>query len=460
MHLIRGPAFYEPHFTLRSQLRGYSNFNVTVQLDQSVTPTHLSHALHHLVATHPNLALITGAEGMVYLLDEIRFNDVASFVQRDFDEAALASLNDIRFDVGHYTPKEKSDRPRPWWTVVVSQSPTASTQWISCVFEHSFVDGMAGANFVADLVESLASVHESGKKPLEFLDLVYTAGGEKHTAHLVREVYGPTPAVCDLYRSPGWWWSWTRLVYELLPSVFKKLYIKWSTGLDLFKHPKFTSRPIRVADHVNYRILHVDIARKLRELRSASLTFTPYFTAVALRAFQEVVVPHFHRRPTSVEAALVVNGRRFYPGIAATALRYNCCMAAIDVLLGPESHPMATLHNDTIAIADQLSSSLQSRVCFHYVTLFRLVRPLSLFKAKVGSHDRASLEVSNLGVHDVSSGKFHADNLWFSQDIGFSCHVGFSVVSSPRGGTNIVMSYLDEFAPVIDAYAARIVSLM
>lgn len=485
MKLIRPETFYERQFTYRLKVGAYSNFNVTVHLDRLVTPTHLSHALRHLIRKRPNLALTVDDNDRVMLLDEIQFNDVCVFEEEtDFNENTLERLNEIRFDTN-----------LPTWRIVVWQSPQSSAQWISCVFEHTFYDGMLGSFFAEDLVEALTGVHEPKKTPLDFCDVVYSstepndvANGPGKIKRLIShsgaakdpsspsikrlasfapitpapqpQIYGPTLEVCDLYTSGGWWWTIKHLLLELLPSFVKKFYIKWTEGIDLFAHPKYSNLPIRFGSHTNYRILNIKPAQLLTRLRNNSLTLTPYLASVVTRCFQQVILPHIKPDALkySVNCSLVVNGRRYYPE-KADELRYNLCMSAIDIILPPLPTREAldrVIATDTTDIAHQLAIGLHLREPFRLISLFRFILP-SAFKSGVnGSHSRATTEVSNLGLCDFSTHKFKVKNIWFSQDIGSSCHAGFSVITTPEGGMNLVVGFLDEYLPYIDDYVKAV----
>lgn len=485
MKLIRSETYYERQFTYRLKMGVYSNFNVTVKLDRVVTPTHLSHALRHMIRKRPNLALTADDNDQVMLLDEIQFNDVCVFEEEsEFNEQTLERLNEIRFDTN-----------LPTWRIVVWQSPQTSTQWISCVFEHTFYDGMLGSFFAEDLVEALTGVHEPKKTPLDFCDVVYSsdepyevndepvkltrlishAGYPKDPSSpsLKRlasyapitptprpQIYGPTLEVCDLYSSGGWWWTIKHLLLEILPSFFKKHYIKWTEGIDLFAHPKYTNLPAKFGSHTNYRIINIKPAELLTRLRNNSMTLTPYLAAVVTRCFQQVIVPHIKpdAQKYSVNCSLVVNGRRFYPE-KADELRYNLCMSAIDVILPPP--PIHETENqiisaDTIDISHQLAVGLHLREPFGLISLWRFILPSAYFNGLCGSHCRSTTEVSNLGLCDFSTPKFKVKDMWFSQDIGLSCHAGFSVISTPEGGMNLVMGILDEYLPYVDDYVKAV----
>lgn len=140
----------------------YHNFNITMQLNQNVSPEELSTALREIIGTHPILAYQAvrkegtnseddrKADGRNWVrkpVDVIRFDDVIEYRTLDepWGETFVADLDPIFFTLGSTLPL---------WKVIVSEYH--GLQRISFVCDLIFLDCFCATSFVDDLTFQLS----------------------------------------------------------------------------------------------------------------------------------------------------------------------------------------------------------------------------------------------------------------------------------------------------------------
>ncbi|KAG7663967.1 uncharacterized protein J8A68_002528 [[Candida] subhashii] len=442
---LRSPTFFERYQIHRTVNKYYSNFNVTAEYNQQITPELLSNALHNLIIKNPilgcNFFRINNEDETqdannfrLRPIDEIKFDDIVEYTDFEVDSEYLTYLNSIRFEV---------DTEKPLWKLVVSQGGNKTK--ISVVCNHTFFDGGSGSYFHTDLVKELnqlSDVHD--KKDVIFVN----------DELIPEQVPAPVDSLTSLYNPPFVFKIATMLNLFLVPTWLKNLYRRWVYP-NTYKYPLFKFKPIEVGSPTNYRILHLSNEKSqsiLKFTKSQGLTFTPYLTGIALKAFQDTITPHISKGPCSMNVIIDTSGRRYYPDLEPL-LKYQGCVAASDITVEPIITPTNTfssLKNIMNYISGIMNKDIKSRSIFHYVGLLKSVNISQLFKKKIGSHGRATIEVSNLGCIRDIEGDIKIENMWFSQDNGFSAHIQFSIVSTPKGGMNIVCGNLNEVEEIIN----------
>jgi hypothetical protein len=141
----------------------------------------------------------------------------------------------------------------------------------------------------------------------------------------------------------------------------------------------------------------------------------------------------------SLSTAIVVNGRRYFPD-SEFDLKYNLCVGVSKIILGP-------LEGDLIPsmklVNKMLLSDLNTRVGFKPMGALKYANAKLILDGTIGTHPGCTMEISNLGNQKISTEDLNVENIWFSQDLGTSGLMGFSLVSS-GGGMNIVTGIVPE----------------
>ncbi|CAI5760255.1 unnamed protein product [Candida verbasci] len=389
---LRKPSFFERYQLHRTVNKYYSNFNITIEYPQ-FTKEQLSQALKSLIQAHPILScnffktdeIEDDCRNYVLRPFEVKFDDVVSYTNYEITPEYFQYLNSIYFNL---------DEKKPLWKILVNGN------YVTIVCNHTYLDGNSGVGFHNELIANLKN------QDCQF-ESILTNGN-------ITSVPVPIDDVSNLYK----------------PSLFFKIYEIGKHYL-LPKEECFKTIPISIGQKVNYRILQFT-NHELQHIltRSKSLKFTSYFLSCAVKVFRQ-----FHN-DKSVSLAIPMNGRRYDNGLDM----FQICTAASNIIVNPE------INDDKVGeyISTKLATDLNTRNPFYVVGLLRLMNIGNLLKDKIGSFDRSTMEVSNVGKLNVMNG-------WFSQDNGFSSHLQFNIMTS-NSGLSIVLGSHDEVEDIMKEY--------
>lgn len=409
----------EKYYLARNKLRYYTNVTVSAAYSRLVDAATLSWALRQLILENPIFAC-SERDGHLELVESIRFNDVASFVDIEaFDDAVLASIDEIFLPI---------DGHSPLWQVQVFRTP-AST-YIAFTFDHFLFDGLSGVNFHRDLTKHLLEYPGSGA-----VDVLFTNGDAVPPLP-------PTPDKLLLVYTPTLWYTITTLFDHFIWSGVRTRLDAW-----LGRKPIY-SYPIQPPPRTDYCILKVPpkkLARLLQVCREKSLTLTPAVAAICLEALYKEVFPRIKDTPVLARVVTAINGRRFYPD---TDNKYGVHVAANNTVID-----RALVISNARLLGEALRKDLSSKKLFQSVGMLKYVDCTEYFQGFLGTSTRpTTLEHSNLGHHTIELGEWRVTDLYFHQSTGVQVHFDASTASTPDGGMNVCFGYRHDYADYMHSY--------
>ncbi|RLV91579.1 hypothetical protein JA1_003766 [Spathaspora sp. JA1] len=423
----RSPSMLERFQICKTVYNYYSNFSVISQYSEEINLAKLSHALRNVILENPVLGYNffriednddahDGKNFRLCPLDQVLFSDVVSIQQFTVDSEFLEYVNTIYFQV---------DVQKPLFKLLVSG------KHIALVFNHAYVDGNSASNFHVDLVHQLNKLDD---EKIEILDVLVTKSELNGIPKSVEQL-------TNLFKPPLFYTVMAMVKRFLIPKWLKNLWSNF-TYPNLVKYPLFRHLPIKPNTKVKYRIINIptnECKSIIKFARENGTTFTPYFTGLSFVSFQKKMATYLTKKPISMDCTVVIDGRRYFPELAQE-LKYQGCVTASDIIVEP-----VTNLGDTVRYINKvLTSDIQSRTRFHYVGLLKYINIFELYKSKIGTLGRPVFEVSNLGRVNESG----IDQLWFTQDNGFSSMITFSIISTAKEGMNIVIGSLEEIEDI------------
>lgn len=435
----RAPGFYERFYICRDT-KGYctKGFCISAKLNRKLDDVLLSNALRKLVLRHPYFCMNffrttaesedEAANGKNFVLRPVlafRYNDVVRHKQiKSLDETVYEYLLTIRIPV---------NEDRPTWLLHLFDVLESDEQYLLFSCNHALFDGNSGANFFDDLVQELDAVDL-----VQQVDTLFDAS---------TDTLGAVPPPCEeltlLYNPPLSFMANYLFKHMVVPPwllKFCRSYFSFSWP-NLYKYPVFSAVPILPTNKCKFASLHFapnQVKSILAFCRRNNTTLTPFLGACAVQAVEATISP-FLGGPRTHNTALIVCGRRYCPELV-NETRYGIFVAAAGIV----APPGLSLVRTSQVLANKLGDDLKSRHSFYKVALLKLVNIWEYFKGSFESGDaRDSIEISNIGLKNISCGKWSVEDMRFSQSVS-SAHITVSTCSTPHGGLNLAVSYHED----------------
>lgn len=457
MTFSRESSFIENAFANRTKVEAYTNFIIAVQLNKIITPSILSNSLRQLILNNPTLALTLNFKddsrqsGIIKPVDLILFDDVVEFstINNPINEHELKRFNQVICQVGIN---------KPLWRVKVYQYK--DIQYITVICEHTLFDGNSGVYFHKDLIEIL----DKNLNHDNCINVLFDVNNDSH----IFDENPPLSALqlIDLYNVPFLTLLKIIWIQKLCP---KWLLTYWRTYFNkdlpnLIENPVFKYKPTKKIIDCNHKLINLssaEVTTLFTNLKRNNFTFTPVISALSCQTFTDIIAPIATpgvKWSTSVQ--VLVNGRRFYPGLQKQ-LKYTICVSAVEVILGPITRSNLTKSIDYVK--QQVQQDIETKFSFKLMGALKYANPATLLDSLVGTYSRPTIELSNLGNQIIKTENLEVENIWFSQDLGASAQIGYSIIST-KGGMNIVLGVVPEIyhlknekdQKVIDLYAEEL----
>lgn len=427
------PTFYERYYLCRNLLKVCSNFNLTLQFDNSdqrFNESSLSHALRRLIRRYPafacNFFRMNGSAstdpkygGRNYrkrALPDVYFSDLVHFesLSQPFGEAQLITLNEIFFALNEEVPL---------WKLFVYRYE--QHVYLSFVSDHVLFDGIAALNFHKELYHELRT-RDCYLPPL----IVIFSDHDENNC-----LMPPTSNKIDGIYDVSWWAVATSAATKQVVEPIKK-------SLPVLTFPAEVGRPQVQFDL--FPVLPSIVARALSVLRPKNLTLTPYICAIADEAIRKCFLPYYSTEPLACSFEVAIDGRRYAPRNAHD-LKFNYCVGVTYVKTKPQTPIVDSIQH----FARQIRDQVENRDTMRNVGLMRHVNPWEYVRGKASAsskHEKMTVLVSNLGQTNVEDCK----SMCFSQDLGCAAYWGILVVSSPKGGMSLVVTYAKHLKNIVN----------
>ena len=446
MDYSRDPDALERYYIYRATRKLYTNFNISVELNRRTDAKQLSNALRAMILRTPYLATnatkkhnsddakCNGHNYKVNYISKIEFETAVSFEKLEkVDSEFFTRLDERVCQVGEQLPL---------WRLVVFEN--SETQVLSLYCDHTFFDGTSGVLFMKDLVKELDQCWNSPS--ISYQPVLFDC--EKDAPSVGKIPRGAFSGL-SLYKLSIF--EAVRIALsQWVPSFVKRFlqsYI-WD-GPNLFRNPMFVSGcRSKTSPRTCVRAVSLtrDLAEPLLKLCKANqVTFTPLLVILALYSFQQTVKTKLSLENTSSHINIDINGRRYVPPYAN---KYGLCMATSLRLIGPVPSPGKWFdQNSPLRKTNKkLLEDVASRYPFRYVGILNHINFWSFVDKQLGLANWKTLDCSNVGVQDISSGDWYATSAWFSQSVGSALHLVVSCISV-NGAINMCFGFA---APLVD----------
>lgn len=455
------PSPFQRYYICRVS-EGYTNNNFCIsgRFNKPVHDVLLSHALKLLIEKNPVVLakFDRGEEGYedgsftARPVNKLHYDDVVEHWEAE--ELGPELLERIA--------KEKLpvDIEKPSWKLLLIKFRNNEPQTLTFVCNHIIFDGNAAANFFDELVQCLGELEKSPPTSVcaDLLgpnNLLRFGHVEVDPRFPLYEVHIPFFAKLIL----------KDLVPRFLVRWFRTLFL----GDTRYKYPDFDPVPLKRFNNSGFRILRFtpeETSLILSRSKELSLTLTPFIGACAYLAAQQKMVPYVNRlqgyEPTqqrNMEVSINICGRRFEPGLKKE-LKFTLCVGEVLLLIVPELKTVQAVGDE---LKKDVEDALVSQAPFKMVAGFHFTNVREYLESKVNDpSSRSAIEISNLGRKNFKSGSWEVTDLIFSQGVSFS-HACLSVISTPKGGLNIVLANVDDMEQwkengekVMDDYALRL----
>ncbi|OBA19679.1 hypothetical protein METBIDRAFT_45992 [Metschnikowia bicuspidata var. bicuspidata NRRL YB-4993] len=439
----RAPGFLERYYICRDTTgimgRG---FNMSVKLNEPVSDLILSHALRRVIISCPYLTVNafltisedTLADGKNYHIRPVKRLLFSKLVYRktvrDFDARVLEDLSRVRLPV---------NRGKPGWYLTRISVESSGDQYLTFACNHVMFDGRSAVNFFDDLVKTIDIV--SGYTLSDVAEVLFDS--EVDSPGKLRD---SSENVTNLYDSPLWFKLSTLASQMLIPSFVLKLFSSyvWPSSPNFYQHPPFNLVPFNGLNEANFRIVHFsreEVSLILTHCKQERTTLTPMMAARLYLAIGTSFTAHLGTFSQSCE--LIICGRRYFPK-EKQITRYGLFFSAFTSYIAPG----LSTKDATEVLKKGLSQAMKNRHSFYKTGLLQLLNIWNYMKPYAEDKaERQTFEISNLGRVDISAGKWHVTDVVFSQGVTFS-HITLSVISTPKGGMNVVISYHEDFSKV------------
>jgi hypothetical protein len=113
-----------------------------------------------------------------------------------------------------------------------------------------------------------------------------------------------------------------------------------------------------------------------------------------------------------------------------------------------------------------LHASVATKLCFKRIGLYQYLNIWQMCKGNIGTMDRLTLQISNLGRFELSGKqtKWDVESLWFGGGTGFTYNFVLNLISSSLAGLNILLCMRPEYRilrdeqgeAVVDTFVSRL----
>lgn len=462
----RTPGYYERYFICRNTEKCYTNFNIIAKYNQRVSPQLLHRALQTFIEKTPILTVnffrnkITSVEddeafqGLNFTarhVKQIKFEDVVTFEAIPaFDEKVFSHVNKLMCPV---------DVELPLWRVIVFEVTTDGSQYICAYFEHALFDGQSGAQFHRDLIDELEAASRC--------DVRYS-----HAEHVTNFIYDgckrPLPPAAehlsDLF-DPSFWQKTVALAQVYIPKWVYKA-IGESTAEDSVFKFKSSTRDLS-AEYKQINFTPKELQRMLTFCKNNKIALTAFLEVLTKLAMEEtffkiIPPPAGHWRTSTLTAA---SGRRHLEAPQG-GFRYGCLVTGyiseFEAVVPAETDLLDRMQTFHAA----LHASVATKLCFKRIGLYQYLNIWQMCKGNIGTMDRLTLQISNLGRFELSGKqtKWDVESLWFGGGTGFTYNFVLNLISSSLAGLNILLCMRPEYRilrdeqgeAVVDTFVSRL----
>lgn len=444
----RPPGFNEAYFIARTEENFYHNFNITVKLSSSIVLSRgrFFSALKELIRRNRKLLYNfyrTKEEGSRdyrkdYKLMYVRLLELDDVLKYEINngnesiESLCQRLNLISVPLNSATS--------PLWMIRVTDE-----NQISLLFSHTVFDGSCGLQFVRELVSEL--VCSIDDEPTTTVLFNYSL--EKD---ILPSIGLPLEERFDLY-IPSLWQRGRMLLEHYFPIL--------EAAKPDPQPPVFESFPVeRVLESEikNINFSPEDTSALVALCRKNGFTLTSLFNIVGIHCVEQKIYPFYGTEFTS-NNYLAINGRRYYPQKPQDPYLYGMMVCGAAIQFPPLS---GDLIKDCEKFHSLMLSQIESREGFKKFWPFSFVDLSELLNKKIGSMNRYTTLVSNIGK--VASSELLQENIldaYFNLTSGLNYHFVFNMISTEKGGLNVLLLNVPEYSklrendgtPVMTAFA-------
>lgn len=466
MTTSRVPGYYERHFICRNQEKYYTNFNIIAKYNKKFTPDLLARALTSFISKTPVSSLNffrnegsskeddelhQGKNFTVRHVEPFKFNDVVSYVKvPNFDEKVFDHVNKLMCPVNVELPT---------WRIIVFEVEKGDekSQYICVYFEHAVFDGQAGVQFHKDLLDELDNCEQGSAHALDN----EIANPELFSNGRSKEVPIAAEELSDLFE-PSLYDKVTTILGSYIPLPVRDLYSKWTTK-NSGKIRNFQYKETTTDLSTHYKLVNISVADLkaiLAFCKSKNIALTSYLAIIgnatlANTFYKEIKLDSENGNAVEWSTSLLTaaNGRKHLPkvnGADDTYFQYGCLVTGHISTL-PQIYPQTDLVPLMQGFHELLHQSVDSKQCFKRIGLYPYLNIWEMYRSKIGSHDRFTKQISNLGLvtetGKQSNWKF--ENAWFGGNTGLAYNFVFNVTSTRENGLNIVICCRPEFAELM-----------
>ncbi|CAH2355430.1 hypothetical protein CLIB1423_26S00628 [[Candida] railenensis] len=460
----RVPGYYERHFICRNQEKYYTNFNIVAKYNKNFTQELLARALTSFISKTPVASLnffrnegssreddelYQGKNFTVRHVEPFKFNDVVTYVKvAQFDEKVFDHVNKLMCPVNIELPT---------WRIIVFEVEEGKekSQYICVYFEHAVFDGQAGVQFHKDLLDELDNSEKNSAHVINNENAnpeLFANGREKEVPIAAEEL-------SDLFE-PSLYDKVTTILGSYVPHSVKDLYFKWTTKKSgHIRNFQYKQTTTDLSTHYNLVNISVaDLKAILAFCKSNKIALTSYLAIIgnatlANTFYKEIGQDNENAVEWSTSLLTAANGRKHLPqvdGADETYFQYGCLVTGHISTL-PQIYPQTELIPLMQDFHESLHSSVDSKQCFKRIGLYPYLNIWEMYRNKIGSHDRFTKQISNLGLvtetGKQSNWKF--ENAWFGGNTGLAYNFVFNVTSTRENGLNIVVCCRPEFAELM-----------
>lgn len=462
-NVSRNVGFLEKYYICRDTT-GVMNrgFNISVKLNDHVSDLVLSHALRRVILSCPYLTVnafrdsdnnnekleitVPNCEPREIVAEDAKFDGknyhlrpvskilysdvvVQNTIQK-LDDTLLENLSKIRIPV---------DREKPMWYLGNTLEESTGDQYLTFVCNHVTFDGRSAVNFFEDLLNAIDAVSLESLTEIENVLFDSVVEGPSELPSL-------SEYMTSLYDSPAGFTVSTissRLIIPKFVLKFFGSYFSLETP-NFYQYPPFQVVPFNGVNESKFRLVHFNLEEVrtiLANCKQQKSTLTPIMASAMYGAIDTAFTPHVGAFSQSCE--LMICGRRYFPEKDQDT-RYGLFVSAFTSYILPGS----TLKEAAQSLGEGLSRAMESRTTFYKTGLLKLLNVWDYLRSfTTDGEERNTFEISNLGRVNFTAGKWRVTNVVFSQGVTFA-HITLSVISTPEGGMNIVISFHEKMAEI------------